>query len=74
VQAWFFGRREYAHPALRWAATPLWRLAWIPFAINAAQDFRSTLLFILFVTLWGLSLAAESINALLLRRRRRTVA
>lgn len=69
VRTWFFGRREYAHPALRWATMPLFRLAWIPFAINATQNYDNTSMFILFAILSGISLAAAAINALLLRRR-----
>jgi hypothetical protein len=69
VKTWFFGRREYAHPALRWASMPLFRLAWIPFVIDVSRDYRSTVLFILFLTFCGVSIAASSINAVLLRRR-----
>jgi hypothetical protein len=70
IRTWFFGRREYAHPALRWASTPLFRLAWIPFVINVSQNYHDTILFILFATLCGISVVADSINFLLLRRRR----
>jgi hypothetical protein len=69
IKTWLFGRREYAHPALRWASTPLFRLAWIPFAANVTLDYRSTALFVLFATFCGVSLGAEGINAVLLRRR-----
>lgn len=71
LKGWFFGRGEYAHPMLRWLAMPLFRLAWAPFVANVALDYRSTALFILFATLAGVSLAADGLNALLLRRRRR---
>ncbi len=35
VREWFLGGREYAHPALRWASTPLFRLTWAPFAVTS---------------------------------------
>jgi hypothetical protein len=70
IRTWFFGRREYAHPALRWASLPLFRLAWIPFAANVAMEYRNTTLFVLFAALCGSSLCAEAINCVLLRQRR----
>jgi hypothetical protein len=69
IKTWFLGRREYAHPVLRWASVPLFRLAWIPFAVNVALDYRSTALFVLFAVLALTSVAADGLNWVLLRRR-----
>jgi hypothetical protein len=65
----FFGRREYAHPQLRWASGTLFRVAWLLFAINFLSDQRSTILLVITLTLGAISLAADAINAMLLRRR-----
>jgi hypothetical protein len=50
---------------------PLFRIACIPFTVNVALNFRSTALFASWATLCSLSLLADYINTLLLRRRHR---
>ena len=70
VKDWFLGRTEYAHPALRWASMPLFRLAWIAFFINVVQDFKDTAASAVFVALCAVSFMADAINWFLMRRRR----
>lgn len=70
LKAWLFGRRDYAHPALRWVTTPLFRLAWLPFVIDVADGYRSNALFAAWSALLGASVLASGLNAVLLRRDR----
>jgi hypothetical protein len=71
IREWFFGRRAYAHPVLRWASMPLFRLAWIPFLVLVASGYHQDIALAVFLMLIGLSLGADGANWLLLRRQRR---
>ena len=70
IEDWLLGRKRYAHPALRWASMPLFRLAWVAFLVNVFQGFPNSVAFAVFVVLLAVSSAAECVNWLLLRRQR----
>jgi hypothetical protein len=69
---WLFGRDDYAHPALRWVATPPFRVALVLGLVTVFLDPGTRLrVGIAAIALTILSFAADLLNAAVLRRRRR---
>ncbi len=71
MSEWFFGRRMYANPALRWAANPLLLLSWLLAAVDTFGEVRSPWLPPLYSVLLLVSLTASGVNWLILRKRGR---
>ncbi len=73
---WFFGRGEYANPALRWLAGPTWRIATLILLgiVFAAPTHVATGWRIAAMALIAVSLLAVYVNHAVLRRRRRAAA
>jgi hypothetical protein len=73
LRRWAFGYGEYAHPALRWAAWPVFRVAMLVFLVvvlaggggDAWTPWKIAVLALL-----GISLVADLANAVVLRSRR----
>jgi hypothetical protein len=71
VREWFFGRREYAHPALRWMANPLLLLSGLLASVNTLGEFRGPVLPTLCSALFVVSLTTRGSSYRILRQRRR---
>lgn len=69
---WLLGKQEYAHPALRWAAWPTFRLGMVLLVIfvNVGGEAHKVLRVVGLVLL-GVSILAEVANDVVLRSRRR---
>jgi protein-S-isoprenylcysteine O-methyltransferase Ste14 len=70
VSRWFIGSREFAHPWMRWLATPLWRVGVVVVGVSIAVSDHSTWVSLLGVVLVFISLAAYAVDVLVRRRRR----
>jgi hypothetical protein len=70
-ETWLMGKGEYAHPALRWAAMPLFRVAIVLFLVNvAAGSHFWSLGWAVDTVLLVVSVSAGIVNAVIMRTRR----
>jgi hypothetical protein len=72
LRTWLLGKGEYAHPVLRWAATPLFRAAILLVLVNVAAGTKAwSLLWIVNAVLLVISISADLVNVYVMRARRR---
>lgn len=71
MQTWMFGRRPYAHPALRWLVVPVFRIAFVLLVVPIAITGHSGWLGWVGIWLLVVSFIAALVNAALMRSRSR---